>query len=44
MMSLNLFDQWDDGSYGLGVIANVDVLEPEGGFQIVTMELTLAVP
>jgi hypothetical protein len=44
MMSLNLFDQWADGSYGLGVIANVDVLEPEGGFQIVNMELTLAVP
>lgn len=44
MQSLNLFDQWDDGSYGLGVIANVDVVEPEGGFQVVNMELTLAVP
>ena len=44
MMSLNLFDQWDNSGFGLGVIANVDVLEPEGGFQIVNMELTLAVP
>jgi len=44
MESLNLFDQWDDGSYGLGVIATVDVAEPEGGFQIVNMDLTLAVP
>jgi hypothetical protein len=44
MESLNLFDQWDDGSYGLGVIATVDVSEPEGGFQIVNMDLTLAVP
>jgi hypothetical protein len=44
MESLNLFDQWNDGSYGLGVIATVDVAEPEGGFQIVSMDLTLAVP
>jgi hypothetical protein len=44
MESLNLFDQWDDGSYGLGVVATVDVSEPEGGFQIVNMDLTLAVP
>jgi hypothetical protein len=44
MESLNLFDQWNDGSYGLGVIATVDVAEPEGGFQIVNMDLTLAVP
>ena len=44
MESLNLFDQWNDGSYGLGVIATVDVSEPEGGFQIVNMDLTLAVP
>ena len=44
MESLRLFDQWDDGSYGLGVIASAELIEPEGGFQIVNMELTLAVP
>jgi hypothetical protein len=45
MESINLFDQWDsNGGYGLGVIATVDVAEPEGGFQVVTMEVTLAVP
>lgn len=44
MQSLYLFDQWNDGSYGLGVIASLDIVEPEGGFQIVSMDLTLAVP
>jgi hypothetical protein len=42
--SVNLFDQWDTGSFGLGVIATVDIPPPEGGFQVVNMQLTMAIP
>jgi hypothetical protein len=45
MESVREFDVWGDpGSLGLGVIATVDAGPPEGGFQTVTMTLTLAVP
>lgn len=44
MDAVKLFDQWDDSGYGLGVIATVEITPPEGGFQSVTMNLTLAVP
>jgi hypothetical protein len=45
MESVREFDVWGDpGSLGLGVIATVDAAPPEGGFQTVTMTLTLAVP
>ena len=44
MESLREFDMWDDSGYGLGVIATVDTSGPEGGFQTVNMQLTLAVP
>jgi hypothetical protein len=38
-------DRWEtSGGYGLGVIATVETSAPEGGFQVVTMTLTLAVP
>lgn len=44
MESVRSFDMWDETGYGLGVIATVDVGSPEGGFQTVNMQLTLAVP
>jgi hypothetical protein len=44
MESVRQFDMWDDTGYGLGVIATIDVSPPEGGFQSVNMQLTLAVP
>jgi hypothetical protein len=45
MSSLYLLDQWEDeGAYGIGVIATVDVDEPQGGFQTVNMQVTMAVP
>jgi hypothetical protein len=42
--SVNLFDQWEPGSFGVGVIATVDIPPPEGGFQVVNMQLTMAIP
>jgi hypothetical protein len=44
LQSLNLMDQWDGTGFGMGVIASVDIPPPEGGFQLVTMTLTLAIP
>lgn len=44
MDALNLLDQWDDTGYGLGVIATLETAEPEGGFQTVTLQVTMAVP
>lgn len=44
MESLNELDQWDDTGFGLGVIATLDMIGPEGGFTSVNMQLTLAVP
>lgn len=32
------------GGLGLGVIATVDVNSPEGGFQLTTMTITMAIP
>jgi hypothetical protein len=43
--SSRALDQWaTGGSFGLGVIATVEVGAPEGGFQTVTMTITVAVP
>jgi hypothetical protein len=42
--SINTFDQWEPGSIGVGVIATVDIPPPEGGYQLVNMQLTMAVP
>jgi hypothetical protein len=44
MESINLLDQWDETGYGLGVIATLDVIGPEGGFQSVNLQVTMAVP
>lgn len=44
MESINLIDQWDETGYGIGVIATLETLGPEGGFQTTSMNLTLAVP
>jgi hypothetical protein len=44
MESINQLDQWDATGYGIGVIATLDVTEPEGGFQTTNMVLTMAVP
>jgi hypothetical protein len=43
--SSKALDQWaTGGSFGLGVIATVETNAPEGGFQTVTMTITVAVP
>jgi hypothetical protein len=44
MQSVNLFDMWDDTGYGLGVIATLETSQPEGGFQTVVLQITMAVP
>jgi hypothetical protein len=44
MESINLLDQWDESGFGLGVIATLDMIGPEGGFTSVNLQLTLAVP
>lgn len=37
-------DAWDQAGFGLGIIATVDVSEPQGGFQTTSMTITSAVP
>jgi hypothetical protein len=44
MLSINLFDMWEPGGFGVGVIATADIPPPEGGFQTVNMQLTMAIP
>lgn len=44
MQSINLLDMWEPGGYGVGVIATADIPPPEGGFQTVNMQLTMAIP
>jgi hypothetical protein len=44
MSSINSLDMWESGGYGVGVIATADVTPPEGGFQVVNMQLTMAIP
>lgn len=44
MQSVNLLDQWDDSGYGVGVLATLEVGEPEGGYQATTLQITMAVP
>jgi hypothetical protein len=44
MQALNALDVWDDGGFGVGVIATADIPEPEGGFQSVNLQLTMAIP
>jgi hypothetical protein len=44
MQSVNDLDMWEEGGYGVGVIATLDTASPEGGYQVVNMQLTMAVP
>lgn len=44
MESVNLLDQWDQDGYGLGVVATLDANDSEGGYQIISMQVTMAVP
>ena len=44
MRVINEFDVWEEGGYGPGVIATADIGEPEGGFQSVNLQLTMAIP
>lgn len=44
MESINQLDQWDSTGYGLGVIATLDMIGPEGGFTSVNLQITMAVP
>lgn len=45
MESVNLFDTWSEfGSFGMGVIASVDIGTVQGGFQSVNLSLTMAIP
>lgn len=42
--SMEQFDNWGGLARGPGVIATVDTPAPQGGFQTVRMQLTVAVP
>lgn len=42
--NLQQYNTWGDYSQGPGVIATVDVPDPQGGYQAVNLTLTLAVP
>lgn len=42
--SASALEMWDPIGPGLGVIATVEVTEPQGGFQGVILNLTLAIP
>jgi hypothetical protein len=44
MSSINSLDTWEPGGYGIGVIATADIAPPDGGFQVVSMQLTMAIP
>lgn len=44
MSSINALDAWEPGGFGIGVIATADIAPPEGGFQSVSMQLTMAIP
>lgn len=45
MRSLDLLDQWEaEGLFGPGVIATVSAGESSGGFQHITMQITMVVP
>lgn len=44
MESINQLDQWDETGFGLGVIATLDMIGPEGGYTSTNLQLTIAVP
>lgn len=44
MELIRRLDQWEDGEYGMGVIATVEAGNPEGGFETVRMQVSMVVP
>jgi len=45
MESAKKIDMWDEsGGFGPGVVVSIDVGAPEGGFQLVNMQLTMVIP
>lgn len=44
MESAANFDTWEQTGYGMGVIATIQAAAPEGGYQSITLTLTLAIP
>ena len=44
METVREFDMWDETGYGLGVVATLQIQGPDGGFQTVGLQLTMAVP
>lgn len=44
--SAKRIDAWDEtgGGFGPGVVVGLDVSPPEGGFQLVNMQLTMVIP
>jgi len=45
LQSLNSLDMWEgEGIFGPGVIATVETGDPEGGFRLVSMQVTMAIP
>jgi hypothetical protein len=44
MECINKLDMWDETGYGVGVIATLEAADPQGGFQTVTMQITMAIP
>lgn len=44
MELINKLDQWQPGEFGLGVIATTEASTAEGGFNTMSMQVTLAVP
>jgi len=45
MESAKRIDMWDEsGGFGPGVVVGLDATPPEGGFQLVNMQLTMIIP
>jgi hypothetical protein len=44
MELIRRLDQWEDGEYGMGVIATVEAGNPEGGYETVRMQVSMVVP
>jgi hypothetical protein len=44
MQSINLLDQWDEVGFGAGVIATLEAPSAEGGYQVINLQVTMAVP
>lgn len=44
METVREFDMWDETGYGLGVVAQLQISGPEGGFNTVGLSITIAVP